>query len=251
MLEALAQARLWLANLDPAAPAVTLMLGVFLTIYSIRRWFPRAWLWVEKTVPFVDSIDYQPAATILWKAWQAWPAALLGAVTSALSTGVSVAGALKGAGLGLVVAAIHELANAYRGAVGTPKPKNPSSSSLSMLALALCISTGAATGCALFGPKGSAWPPLGACAPTEETLFSEVESVLTSSGGSYEDDLLALAKSLGKEGFAVVECAVKAVVEQLSARIATRRPGERITPDEGLGVARGKAFLAKIEEAHK
>jgi hypothetical protein len=97
--------------------------------------------------------------------------------------------------------------------------------------------------CALFGSGGSVWPKLGACAPSTDTLFSEVESVLTSSGGNYEDDLLALGKS---EGLSFVECAVKSVVESLSARIAARRPGERITPDEGIGVARGKAFLAKI-----
>lgn len=129
MLEALVQARLWLANLDPAAPAVSLMLGVFLTIYSIRRWFPRVWLLVEKTVPFVDRLDYRPAATILWKSWQAWPAALLGAVVSALSTGGSAWGAVKGAALGAAVALIHELAAAYRGKLGAPKLPSASSRS--------------------------------------------------------------------------------------------------------------------------
>ncbi len=127
-------------------------------------------------------------------------------------------------------------------------PKKPSVPPLGVLMLVVCFAAGVAGGCSLFGSKGSVWPALGACAPTGETLFSEVESVLTSSGGSYEDDLLALGKT---EGLAFVECAVKAVVDQLSARIAARRPGERITPDEGIGVARGKAFLAKIAEAHK
>jgi len=118
-------------------------------------------------------------------------------------------------------------------------------------ALVLLLAAGLALhsqACSLFGSGGSVWPKLGACAPTTDTLFSEVESVLTSSGGNYEDDLLALGKM---EGLAFVECAVKSVVEALSARIAARKPGERITPDEGIGVARGKAFLAKIEEAHK
>jgi hypothetical protein len=114
-----------------------------------------------------------------------------------------------------------------------------------LLAVCFAMST---QSCALFGAHGSVWPALGACAPTAETLFSEVESVLTSSGGSYEDDLLALGKT---EGLELVECAVKSVVDALTARIAARHPGERITPDEGIGVARGRAFLAKIEEAHK
>jgi|GEM_PF-3500599 len=118
---------------------------------------------------------------------------------------------------------------------------------LPMFLLTLMLACGL-PGCSLFGPGGSVWPKIGECAPTPDTLFSEVESVLTSSGGSYEDDLLALGKT---EGLAFVECAVKAVVEQLSARIAARKPGERITPDEGIGVARGKAFLAKIEAAYK
>ncbi len=125
-----------------------------------------------------------------------------------------------------------------------PPPVWPSAAVL-LLAIGFAFNVNA---CALFGSKGSAWPALGACAPTGETLFSEVESVLTSSGGSYEDDLLALGKT---EGLSFVECAVKSVVDALSNRIAARVPGARITPDEGIGVARGKAFLAKVEEAHK
>jgi hypothetical protein len=128
-----------------------------------------------------------------------------------------------------------------------PQPGRVPPLPMLLLVLTLVLACGL-PGCNLFGPGGSVWPKMGECAPTPETLFSEVESVLTSSGGNYEDDLLALGKS---EGLQFVECAVKAVVEALSARIAARRPGERITPDEGIGVARGKAFLAKIEEAHK
>lgn len=127
-----------------------------------------------------------------------------------------------------------------------PGNKTPSVPPLGILMLIVCFAGGASSGCALFGPKGSVWPKLGECAPTGEALFGMVASVLTSSGGNYEDDLVALGKS---EGFAFVECAVKAVVESMSARM--QNPGARITPDEGLGVARGRAFLAKIEEAHK
>jgi hypothetical protein len=127
------------------------------------------------------------------------------------------------------------------------KPYVPPMPMLFLLTLVLACGL---PGCSLFGPGGSVWPKIGACAPTAETLFSEVESVLTSSGGSYEDDLLALGKT---EGLEFVECAVQSVVEALSARMQARAqtPGARITPDEGIGVARGKAFLAKIAEAHK
>ncbi len=133
----------------------------------------------------------------------------------------------------------------------TPPTKPWGGPSAGGFALLLAMGLGLhAQGCSLFGSKSSVWPALGACVPPTDTLFSEVESVLTSSGGNYEDDLLALGKT---EGLEFVECAVKSVVEALSARIAARKvtPGARITPDEGIGVARGKAFLAKIEEAHK
>jgi hypothetical protein len=238
MLEALAQARLWLANLDPAAPAVTLMLGVFLTIYSIRRWFPRVWLLVEKTVPVVDAIDYRPAATILWKAWQAWPAALLGAVTSALATGGSVSGALKGAALGLAVAVIHELAAAYKGKLGGP-PKPPNGARGAGLTggvsfvLTLVLACGL-PGCSVFGPGGSVWPAVARCAPSERDLIDQVAAILLA-GGDYKAALLERAKTTTKEA---IVCAVQAAVDELASKVGA-------SPARMSAASRGNEFLAE------
>jgi hypothetical protein len=242
MFEALASVRLWLTNLDPAAPAVALMLGVFLAVYSIRRWLPRVWIWVEATVPFVDSLDDGPALTILWKTWQAWPAAVLGAGASALANGGSPVAAIKGAALGLAVAAIHELAAAYKGRLGAPKPRSGSGGSaggplFGLIILTLVLACGL-PGCSVFGPGGSVWPKLGVCAPTPAEVFSKVESILSAGNGDYEADLLALGRH---EGLEIVECAVQAVVSGLTTR-------SRITSDESRAVARGAAFMAKRED---
>lgn len=237
MLEALVQARLWLANLDPAAPAVTLMLGVFLTIYSIRRWFPRVWLWVEKTVPFVDRLDYRPAATILWKSWQAWPAVLLGAVVSALSTGGSAWGAVKGAALGAAVAVIHELAAAYRGKLGAPKPPSSSARGATLTGLVFVLTLVLACGlpgCSLFGPGGSVWPAVARCAPSETSLVEQAAAILLA-GGDYQAALLELAKTKTKEA---VVCAVEAAVAELASKFGA-------TPARASAAARGNAFLAE------
>lgn len=247
MLNAFASARLWLAQIDPLLPAALLVVIVFATVYSIRRWFPRVWLLVEKTVPFAESLDFTALGLVIWKSWQALPGMLFGAAVAAISTGGNVRAALWGVASGALASLAHEVMATYKGQVSVPKPRGGGMGPMGgVLALWLVMFT---SGCALFGKGGSVWPALGACtSAVSETLFSEVESVLTSSGGSYEDDLLALGKT---EGLSLVECAVKSVVDALSARIAARAPGARITPDEGIGVARGKAFLAKIEEAHK
>lgn len=157
MLNPFIIARAWLANVDPAAPAAALLVFVFAVIYSVRRWLPGVWLWVEKTVPFVDSFDYRPAASILWQAWQAWPAALLGAVTAALSTGGSVKAAAYGVLVGAISALAHKLMAAYKGQVGGPPPKPPAAARMfpssippaAALLLAICFAFHASA-CGLF-----------------------------------------------------------------------------------------------------
>lgn len=226
-----------------AALILTLAVQLFRKAPGSSEWWakiPDGWRWALPVLSGAVAGFTQAFAAGL-NVWSA----LLGAVGGAV--GISLPS------MGLNAALTDSKLPWNGGAGGAPaaKPEDPKLPPRFPGAVALLLAVGFAfhaQGCSLFGSKGSVWPALGACAPTPETLFSEVESVLTSSGGNYEDDLLALGKS---EGLAFVECAVKSVVEALSARIAARRPGERITPDEGIGVARGKAFLAKIEEAHK
>jgi hypothetical protein len=123
MIQLFATARAWLAAIDPAAPAAALVLIVFLSIYAIRRFLPGVWLWIESRIPFVDSLDYRPVATIVWKFVQALPGALLGAAVASLSSGASVKNALLGVLAGFAASLVHEVMAAYKGQVGArPKP---------------------------------------------------------------------------------------------------------------------------------
>lgn len=112
----------WLRGIDPATPVALLIIVVLLAVYSIRRWLPKWWLWVESTVPFVDSLDTGPMLTALWAAWQAWPAMMLGAALSALAAGASVQHALWGALCGAISAVVHVIMSNYKGLVGAVKP---------------------------------------------------------------------------------------------------------------------------------
>lgn len=117
----------WLRGIDPALPVALLIVTVLLTIYSIRRWKPTWWLWVESTVPLVDSIDPGPGLDALWAAWQAWPAVALGTVLSALAAGANVRHALWGALAGAISAVVHVIMSKYKGLVGpVPPPAGPS-----------------------------------------------------------------------------------------------------------------------------
>lgn len=161
MLELFANARAWLAAIDPALPAAVLVLLVFSTIYAVRRWLPSVWKAVEATVPFAGSLNAGPVFDAVWKTWQFLPGALLGAAVAALSAGLSVKSALWGVGSGALASLAHELMAAYRGQVGVPKgPSTPSriagavGSALSLLSvfvltagLAACLML---SGCGLF-----------------------------------------------------------------------------------------------------
>ena len=236
-----ALARAWLAGIDPAAPAAALVAFVFLVIYAIRRWKPTWWLWVEKTVPIVDKFDYTAVGNIIWQSWQAIPAMLLGAATSAIADGVSLKAALTGAGLGALTAVIHKLANAYKGGVGTPRPPGSSSGggALLMLALVLCTS-----GCGVFGAQGSAWPAVATCAPSRGAVIDDVTDELLR-GGNYKKGLTSLAE---RYGASTVVCVVNELVADWGA------PGKAgASPELSAAKLRGEAFLAgtgtKVEPA--
>jgi hypothetical protein len=228
---ALAQLR----AIDPVLPAALLITFVLLTIYTVRKFFPRAWLWVERTVPYADSIDPGPGLDALWKAWQAWPAMALGAAISALFAGVSVRHALWGVFCGLISALSHTIAAAYKGKVGELKPKDPSPPAASLVGVlcfaALCFALG---GCAIFGAHGSFWPKVEKCAPSPASLVSQVADILVA-GGDYEAALKALAL---QDGAAAVICAVQAFVSSTGHKFGAG-------PEELSGVARGKAFLTE------
>lgn len=115
-------ARAFLASVDPAAPAAALVLTVFLVIYSLRRFAPKVWLAIEAKLPFVDTLDYRPVATIVSKFMQALPGALLGAGVASLSSGASVKTALLGVLAGFGASLVHEVMAAYKGQVSSPKP---------------------------------------------------------------------------------------------------------------------------------
>ncbi len=104
-----------------------------------------------------------------------------------------------------------------------------------LVGLALCFVLGLAmTGCSLFGLSGSFWPVVAHCAPSKQDLVLEVEAALLA-GGDYEAALVDIAK---REGAAIVECAVKAAVDELTGKIS-------LSLAEAAASARGKAFLAK------
>jgi len=116
----------WLASIDPAAPAAALLAFVFTAIYSVRRWWPSGWLWIESKVPFADSFDTGWFASLIWKTVQALPGMLLGAATAALSSGGSIKASLLGVLAGLGASLAHELMAHYKGAVGQPRDKSGS-----------------------------------------------------------------------------------------------------------------------------
>lgn len=141
-------ARAFLASVDPAAPAAALVLTVFLVIYSLRRFAPKVWLAIEAKLPFVDTLDYRPIATIVSKFMQALPGALLGAGVASLSSGASVKTALLGVLAGFGASLVHEVMAAYKGQVSTPKP--PSVGLAGGALLALCLMASTMAGCAAF-----------------------------------------------------------------------------------------------------
>lgn len=248
----LAIARAWLAHIDPAAPAAALIVFIFVVIYSIRRWKPTWWLWVEKTIPYVDEFDYTTIGNIVWSSWQALPAMILGAVTSAIADGVSLKGALIGAALGALTAFIHKVAAGYKGKLGGPEkpdrlfPSDPPTprvtGGLAILFVAgLCFHT---TACGVFGSHGSLWPATAKCAPSRGKVVSDVAEKLFE-GGDTKAELETLAESYGAS---TVVCVVNELVANWGA------PGKAgASPEIAAAKLRGEAFLSnvgtKVEQA--
>lgn len=151
MFEHLRSALLWLSTVDPALPRALLVAAVFLTVYVLRKLFPRTWEFFAGAVP-VSVIDPAPLLLVLSKAWQALPAMVIGGVATALTTGGDVRASVKGALFGALAALAHELAKAapwlpYRGEVG--KLRTPTLPVLVLFVSAALASTWPyVTGCA-------------------------------------------------------------------------------------------------------
>ncbi len=179
------------------------------------------------------------ASKPFWSYAPSWLTGLLpGLLVAIPALGQGVIGAQSWTDLtvAFLVAGALMLPGIHSHTVAITKPNGPGSATLGAgLALILAASFFVLGACSLFGAHGSVWPAIGPCAPTTEDLFSKVESVLTSSTGDYESDLLALGKA---EGLQLVECAVQAVLDKLG----TLSPR---TADESVGAARAKAFLDK------
>lgn len=124
-----------------------------------------------------------------------------------------------------------------RSAAPLPSSKNPIKVP-PLACLMLCLVAMCLDGCSLFGSHGSFWPVLEHCAPSPASLVSQVEDMLLA-GGDYEASLKALAL---KDGAGIVECAVAAAVDLLTAK--SGKIGA--SPDDAPAAARGKVFLAKV-----
>ena len=170
----------WLFAIDPALPAASLVLLVFATIYSVRRWLPGAWKAIELSIPFLSALDAGPVFNAIWKIAQSLPGMLLGTAVAALTEGANVKAALWGVAAGALASVAHEVMAAYRGQVGGKKPPSagapdepvrmfhvdppppppPLRAALAGLAIALCP----------FGCSGA--PKANACNPADATRLT-------------------------------------------------------------------------------
>lgn len=88
-------------TIKPLIPWAALSVALWLAVYSVRRWFPRAWLWLEHLVP--EGVG-KPASNILL----ALPSVAFGAALAAFLSGeVSPQVAFLGAVSGAVAPIIH------------------------------------------------------------------------------------------------------------------------------------------------
>lgn len=100
-----------LAAVHPALPSLVLMLTVWLSLWGVRRWAPRAWAIVAKWGP-----EGSTASHLI----QALPALVLGAAVAALGSGGDVIQAVSDAMVAAIAPLWHHLLKAlpgpYRGA---------------------------------------------------------------------------------------------------------------------------------------
>ena len=242
MLESIRAA---LASSDPATLIGSAALAVFLLILSWRKFFPSSWNWLEMHIPLVDRIQSDALWAFTWKAVQAIPGTVFGAVMVALASGGDVRKTLLGALAGPVAAIGHEVLKRYKGQTGKPGnrslPPPPFVSAAAIGATLGFVATFALAGCSLFGSKGPLWPVVAKCLPSPASLLSQIADVLLG-GGDYESALLRYAQTAGRDA---VICAVQELVDKWGRPGISATEGMRLAPAYG----RAKAFLAKTGNA--
>jgi hypothetical protein len=112
-MQFLESARAWLAAINPALPAVALVLVLWAPQAAIRRWLPALW-----AVP----ASWGPKAQMLRQAWQSLPSLAGGALLGALSSGGDPWQAAWGAVVAVATPFWHHLLKAsplpYQGELG-------------------------------------------------------------------------------------------------------------------------------------
>ena len=115
-MHAIELARAYLAAINPALPAVVLILVLWAPQAAIRKWLPKLW-----EVP----ASWGPKAEGLKHLWQALPSAAGGALLTAVSSGGDPWQATWGAVYGLLAPALHHALRAspipYQGELGGSK----------------------------------------------------------------------------------------------------------------------------------
>jgi hypothetical protein len=112
MIQLLESVRIWLeGNVGIGAAFSALVLLVFVFVFAFRKLFPNAWIWMVKRVPYID-FQMDPLLALLDKVVQTIPGALLGAVTTWMSTGADMTlNGLKLALLGSLAGPLAALAH--------------------------------------------------------------------------------------------------------------------------------------------
>lgn len=105
-------AQLWLeSNLHPAAPWALLTVGLWLSVFCVRKYLPEVWIKLERIGP-----QSAPASVV----FQSLPTILAGALAGVYLSGGAFGDAWKGALSGAVAPLLHHLLKAsplpYQGA---------------------------------------------------------------------------------------------------------------------------------------
>jgi hypothetical protein len=239
------QVKVLLASSDPATLIGSAAVAVFLLILGWRKFFPASWNWLELRIPLIDRIQSNALWTFTWKAVQALPGALFGALMVALASGGDIKKTLLGALAGPAAAIGHEILKRYKGQTGKPGsrslPPPPFVASAFIGAALGCVLALALSGCALFGANSPLWPIVTKCLPSPASIISDVTNILFA-GGDYESALLVAGETHGKNA---IVCAVREIVDKWGKPGISDAERARIAPAYG----RARAFLAKTENA--
>lgn len=145
-------ALLALVATNPALFVGIVSIFVFFTILAVRKFFPKAWFYLEGKLSFLTAIDNEALFAFMWKALQAIPGTLVGVLMTALASGGDPITMLLGALAGIVAAIGHEVIKRYSGQVGKV-------SAAVVLALALAFGSVSLTACSAFKPAVVAQVP--------------------------------------------------------------------------------------------